>query len=252
MNLHGNTIFITGGGSGIGRGLAEAFHRLGNTTIIGGRRREVLDRVVAANSGMHAIVVDTADQDSVQAAASGLIREYPDLNVVINNAGIQRPLDFGSDAPLHQIALHEEIDTNIHGVIRVTNAFLPHLKSRPSATIINVSSGLAYVPIARYPVYCATKAFVHSFTISLRHQLKNTSVRVIELAPPWVATDLDANHRHQPAAEGAGPMPLADFIAATMQELSSDVEELPVGSAKFLHSAGIGERVSAVFSQINR
>jgi len=248
MNLKGNTIFITGGGSGIGLGLAEAFYKLGNRVIIGGRRREVLDRAAAANHGMETIVLDTTDPASVRAAAEETIRNHRDLNVVINNAGVQRVFDFAAAVP-SEAAMHEEIETNINGVLRVTTAFLPHLQSKPAATLINISSGLAFVPLARYPIYCATKAFVHSFTMSLRHQLKNTSVRVVELAPPWVATDLDAMHRTSHGE--AGPMPLPEFIQAAMEELSSDADELKVAGAKFLYSAGIGNRLTATFDQIN-
>jgi uncharacterized oxidoreductase len=251
MKLQGNTIFITGGGSGIGRGLAEAFHKLGNKVIIAGRRREVLDKAVAANPGMEAMVLDTTNPESISAVAAEAVVRYPDLNVVINNAGVQRVLDFSADAPADEAAFRDEIDTNIYGVLRVIAAFLPHLKLKPAATIINVSSGLAFLPIARFPVYCATKAFVHSFTMSLRHQLKSTNVHVVELAPPWVATDLDASHGTPTVHEGMSPMPLNDFIAAAMQELSSDAEELPVAAAKFLYGAGVSDRAAATFEQIN-
>jgi uncharacterized oxidoreductase len=251
MNLQGNTVFITGGGSGIGRGLAEAFSKLGNKVIIAGRRSQVLEQTSAANPGMEFVTLDTSKPETIRAVADEVIRKYSDLNVVINNAGVQRVLDFAADAPPEESEMRDEVDTNIYGVLRVTTAFLPHLRSKPSATIINISSGLAFVPIARFPVYCATKAFVHSFSVSLRHQLRNTNVRVVELAPPWVKTDLDAQHPTRTVHEGMSPLPLPDFIAAAMQELSSNAEELPVAGAKFLHSAGVGERFAAVFEQIN-
>src|SRR4051794_2416027 len=194
MRLEANTIFITGGGSGIGRGLAEAFHKLGNQVIIGGRRREALERTAAENPGMSTIQIDTSNAESIRAAAAEVIRRFPELNVVVNNAGVQRVIDFAGEGPIDEAGFQEEIDTNIYGVLRVTTAFLPHLRSKPSATIVNVSSGLAFLPTARFPVYCATKAFVHSFTMSLRYQFRGSNVRVVELAPPWVATDLDATH----------------------------------------------------------
>jgi uncharacterized oxidoreductase len=252
MNLQGNTVFITGGGSGIGRGLAEAFSKLGNKVIIAGRRSEALQRTCAANPGMEFVTLDASKPESIRAVADEVICRYPDLNVVINNAGVQRVFDFVADTPLEEADMREEVDTNIYGVLRMTTAFLPHLKTKASATILNVSSGLAFVPIARFPIYCATKAFVHSFSVSLRHQLKNTNVRVVELAPPWVKTDLDAQHPVRTVHEGMSPMPLPDFIAAAMQELSSDAEELPVAGARFLYGAGVGERFAAVFEQINR
>lgn len=251
MKLEGNTLLITGGGSGIGRGLAEAFHKLGNKVIIGGRREAVLRNTAAANAGMEFVVLDTTDPESIRAAALHVTARFPELNVVVNNAGVQRVLDFASDEPINEKAAAEEIETNIYGVLRVTQAFLPHLKTRQSSTIINISSGLAFVPLAMYPVYCATKAFVHSFSMSLRHQLESTSVNVIELAPPWVATELDATHAKPTFHDGMRPMPLPDFIAAAMEELKSNGQELPVAGAKFLYSSGISERAAAVFEQIN-
>jgi uncharacterized oxidoreductase len=177
---------------------------------------------------------------------------FPRLNVVINNAGVQKMHDFGKDNGAGDAAMQEEIATNISGVLRMANAFLPQLLQQPSATIVNVSSGLAFVPMARFPVYCATKAFVHSFTMSLRYQLQRTNVRVVELAPPWVKTDLDATHPAPTEHEGMSPMPLEEFIRAAMQELASDEVELKVAGAKFLYAGGISDRLYATFDQINR
>jgi uncharacterized oxidoreductase len=250
MNMTGNTIFITGGGSGIGRGLAEGFHRLGNKIIIAGRRQSVLQAAAAANPGMEYAVLDTTDANAIRLMAKDVTLRFPKLNVVINNAGVQSMHDFGSGQPFDDAAAAQEIETNIYGVLRTTAAFLPILRMH-GATIINVSSGLAFVPLAKYPVYCATKAFIHSFSMSLRHQLRKTSVRVIELAPPWVATELDAKHIEPVPNQGMKPMPLADFIAAAMEELASEKQELPVAGAKFLYSGGISERAEATFAQIN-
>ena len=253
MKTTGNTILITGGGSGIGRGLAEAFHKLGNTVIIAGRRESVLSETAAANPGIEFITLDTANVDSITKAAAEMKTRFPKLNVVINNAGMQSVLNFskeGNDA-FNDAALSAEVQTNIMGVLRMTTAFLPQLKEQPSATLINVSSGLAFVPSARYPIYCATKAFVHSFTMSLRHQLSGTSVGVLELAPPWVKTDLDASHEARSVHEGMSPMPLDAFIEAAMQELSSDETELKVAGAKFLYAAGIGENLYPTFEKLS-
>jgi len=252
MRTTGNTILITGGGSGIGRGLAEAFHKLGNHVIIGGRRRAVLEQTAAANPGMEFLILDTIDRMSIQAAADQVTARFPELNVIVNNAGVQRVIDFAADQPVDEGAVAEEINTNVLGVIGMVSAFLPHLKRTPAAVIINVSSGLAFVPIARFPVYCATKAFIHSFSMSLRHQLRNTGVRVIELAPPWVATELDSAHAPQITNTGMTPMPLDAFINAAMVELASDSEELPIAGAKFLHSGGVSEKAAAIFAQLNR
>ena len=242
MKMTGNTILITGGGSGIGFGFAKAFRELGNRVIVAGRRREVLEK-----TEMDFVVLDTRDGHAIDAAAADVTGRFPDLNVVINNAGVQRRHDFSSS--VDEAAIADEIQTNIMGVLGMTAAFLPHLKGRAS-TIINVSSGLAFVPMARYPVYCATKAFVHSFTVSLRHQLRNTSVRVIEVAPPWVATELGGPGAF--VAEGArGPMALDAFVAAAMKDLASNVEELPVAGARWLYRSGVGEGFAGAFGEMN-
>lgn len=251
MNMTNNVILITGGGSGIGRGLAEAFHKLGNQVVIGGRRREILKQTAAANPGMGFVVLDTTNPRSIQESASEVTRRYPALNVVINNAGVQRVFDFTKPETVDAAGMREEVGTNVFGVIDMVTAFLPHLLAQPSATIINLSSGLAFVPIALYPVYCATKAFVHSFTMSLRHQLRNTNVGVIELAPPWVKTELDAAHATPTTHEGMSPMPLADFIAAAMADLGTGGVELPVAGARFLYNGGVSEKAAEVFARIN-
>jgi uncharacterized oxidoreductase len=249
MRNHSNTIFITGGGSGIGRGLAEAFHKLGNRVVIGGRREAVLRDTCAANPGMSYVVLDVASPDSVRTTAQTVIAKFPELNCVVNNAGVQRAHDFSAAGGLDEAALREEVETNLLGLARVCAAFLPHLRSQPEATLINISSGLAFVPLARVPVYCATKAAVHSFSVSLRHQLKHTSVRVIELIPPYVDTDLDKGRRRP---GGPAPLPLPQFISAAMEGLSGDADEVPVGDAKFLYaSAGPGEAFTKSFSRMN-
>jgi uncharacterized oxidoreductase len=242
MKMTGNTIFITGGGSGLGYGFAKAFQKLGNHVIVSGRRSEVLEK-----SGMDFVVLDTRDRRAIESAAAEVSGRFPELNVVINNAGVQRRHDFATS--VDEAAIAEEIQTNIMGVIGMTTAFLPHLKKRAS-TLINISSGLAFVPMARYPIYCATKAFVHSFTVSLRHQLMGTTVRVIEVIPPWVATELGET----PTLEfvpGRGPMALDAFIEASMNDLASNAEELPVAGAKYLHRAGVGERFGEAFEGMN-
>jgi uncharacterized oxidoreductase len=251
MNTTGNTIFITGGGSGIGRGLAEAFHQLGNKVIIGGRRESVLAATAGANPGIEFIVFDAASAESITAGAAELTRRFPALNVVINNAGVQWQHHFDRESTLNEANVASEIDTNILGVLRVSSAFLPHLKQQAGATIINVTSGLAFTPMAVYPVYCATKAFVHSFTLSLRYQLRDTPVRVVELAPPWVATDLAAAHPEQAEHGDMKPMPLADFIAAAMAALATDEEELPIANARFLYDSGVAPQAAKVFAMIN-
>jgi uncharacterized oxidoreductase len=248
MRNHSNTIFITGGGSGMGRGLAEAFHKLGNRVVIGGRREAVLHDTCAANPGMSYVVLDVTSVESIRTTAHALISKFPELNCVVNNAGVQRPHDFSAAGGVDEAALREEIETNLLGLVRVCAAFLPHLERQPAATLINISSGLAFVPLARVPVYCATKAAVHSFCVSLRHQLKRSGVKVVELIPPYVDTDLDKGRRRP---GGPAPMPLPQFISAAMEGLLGDADEVPVGDAKFLYASTGGDAFTKAFSRMN-
>jgi uncharacterized oxidoreductase len=234
MKLTHNTIFITGGASGIGRGLAEAFHQRGNKVIIGGRRKALLDEVVAANPGMESIELDVADAASIDAAAQTLIARYPTLNVLINNAGIM-PFDDASKELNDQVT-RKLIDTNLLGPIRLTSALVEHLKRQPEATIIHNTSVLAFVPLAVTAVYCATKAALHSYAMSQRFMLRETNVKVQEIAPPWVDTDL-IKKSGDPRA-----MPLAAFIAETMEGLARDSEEVVVAAISgFRANPGPGE-----------
>jgi uncharacterized oxidoreductase len=248
MKMHSNTMFITGGGSGIGKGLAEAFHKLGNQVIIAGRREDVLKNTCAANPGMSYAVLDAANAASIRSVAESVTSKFPALNCVINNAGVQRYVNFSGNKPLDEKAMQEEIDTNLLGTIRGCAAFLPHLRTKEQATIINVSSGPALVPLSIFPVYCATKAAVHSFTLSLRHQLRDTKVTVIELIPPYVATDLGGPQA--PRSGSPTPMPLNEFIAAAMDELASEADEVAVGPAKTFLAAHASVR--AAFAGMNR
>jgi uncharacterized oxidoreductase len=243
MNLTGNTILITGGGSGIGLALAREFHQRGNTVIIAGRRKSALDAATAANPGMKFLVLDTADPASIAAAAETLTRDYPALNAVLNNAGIMRPEDLKAGATADAEAI---ITTNLLGPIRLTAALMPHLLRQPAATILNVSSGLAFVPLAMTPTYCATKAGLHSYSMSLRYQLKNTAVKVIEIAPPWVATELMGETPTDPRA-----MPLDAFIAETMQILATDADEICVERVMFLRNATANGKEYEVFKTFN-
>src|SRR4029077_4560006 len=181
MKMHSNTIFITGGTSGIGKGLAEAFHRLGNQVIFSGRREDRLKNICAANLGMRYFALDITDLNSIRNTARKVIEEFPSLNCVFNTSCMQERHDFAAGKSINDADMLAEIQTNLLGLIRVTAEFLPHLKNQQDATLLNVSSGLAFVPLAVFPIYCATKAAVHSFSVSLRHQLRNAKVKVIEL-----------------------------------------------------------------------
>ena len=250
MKITGNTILITGGGSGIGRGLAEAFHKLGNKVIIAGRRKQVLDDTVAANSGMASAILNIEDAVSIRSFAQKLTADFPALNVVINNAGIMRP-----ENVLTQSADVADADavitTTLLGPIRLTAALLPHLLKQPHATIMTVSSGLAFIPMAITPTYNATKAAIHSWSQSLRYQLKSTSVEVIELVPPYVQTELMGS------AQAADPraMPLKDYVAETIQILKTrpNATEVLVERVKPLRFAEHNgkEKYDAFFQQFN-
>ena len=249
MRMQGNTILITGGSSGIGRGLAEAFHARGNRVIISGRREDRLKEVCGRNAGMEYVVLDVTDGRAVNAAALLLTRKFPELNCVFNNAGVQMQAGIDPEK-FDEAAVMAEISTNVIAPLRVTAAFLPHLKTRPEATVVNVSSGLAFVPMTRFALYCATKAAVHSWTMSLRRQLRGTSVKVVEVIPPWVDTELGGENK--PKAIGdRRPMALNAFIAETMEALATDGEELAIGDAKARWAATAPGEVKKWFKMMN-
>ena len=234
MKMTGNTIFITGGTSGIGRALAEALHQRGNKVIISGRRRGLLDEVVAANPGMAAIELDMTDAASIERAAAQLIRDYPDFNVLINNAGIMQP--DSAAGRIDDVLLVSTVETNLIGPIRMTSALLGHLKTKNNAVVAYTTSVLAFVPLAVTAVYSSTKAALHSYIMSQRFMLRDTTVRVLEIAPPWVRTDL-MNSR-----EAEQAMPLDAFINETIAVLGTDTDEVLVDAAMlFRGNPGPGE-----------
>ena len=246
MQTNGNTLLITGGGSGIGRALAEAFHALGNNVVIAGRRSALLDDTIAANPGMKAAVLDIQNADAIQRFSAQLKTDFPALNVVIHNAGIMRPesLQAGALADAEETVL-----TNLLGPMRLTAALLPLLQAQSKATIMTVSSGLAFLPRALTPTYCATKAAIHSYTQSLRYQLKDTSVEVLELIPPYVQTELMGPRQ----ANDPNAMPLKDFIAETMRILtnSPDLTEICVERVKPLRFAEAKGTYDGLFKKYN-
>ncbi|MBC8122657.1 MAG: SDR family NAD(P)-dependent oxidoreductase [Gemmatimonadaceae bacterium] len=232
-----DTVFITGGSSGIGEGLARAFHTRGATVIIGGRNEGSLMRVTDECPGMETLLVNISEPESIARCASVLGERHPDLNVVINNAGVQHLVDFrGPEIPSLEL-IDAEIDTNLRGLIHMTAAFLPILRRQSAARIIQVSSGLAFIPLVRSPIYSATKAAVHAFSIALREQLRGSSVQVVELIPPIVKTNL---HRNQPAQPDRA-MSVDQFVARAIRALDSGQDEIAVGLASVL---SIGARVA--------
>jgi uncharacterized oxidoreductase len=214
MKMTGNTILVAGGTSGIGRALAEAFHDRGNRIIIAGRRRALLDEITACRPGVIGIQLDLDDATSMSRFTSEVRARFPELNVLIANAGISRTEDMTADNWDASVA-QAIVETNILGVLRVTAALLPVLKGRPDATIVATSSALAFVPRANFPTYCASKAFLHSWLQSLRHQLRRIPVEVLELSPPYVQTELTGTEQvSDPRA-----MPLDAYVTELMQLL---------------------------------
>lgn len=212
MNITGNTILITGGTSGIGRALAEAFHAERNKVIIAGRRQQLLDEVTKQNPGMIGLPLDVSDENSINSFAAQVRDRFPDLNVLINNAGIAGREDYTTEQVDTKTAM-AILQTNVISVVQLTAALLPVLKAQPHATLMATTSGLAFVPLAASPTYCASKAFLHSWLEAVRFQLRNTSVEVLELAPPYVQTELGgAQQATDPRA-----MPLGAFTTEVMQ-----------------------------------
>ena len=245
MNITGNTILITGGGSGIGRGLAEAWHAAGNQVIIAGRRKAALEETAAANPGMKFLTLDIEDAAAVKVFAKKVEAEFPSLNVLVNNAGIMRPENVLAEQNLSDA--EAIVTTNLLGPIRLTAALLPLLRKQAQSTVINVSSGLACVPLALTPTYCATKAAIHSYTCSLRYQLKDTTTEVLEIIPPYVQTDLLGG------GEDPRAMALKDFVEQTMEIFNTQPTPLEncVKNAHGLRFAESGGKFDAVFKGLN-
>ena len=246
MQTSENTILITGGGSGIGRALAEAFHALGNQVVIAGRRKAVLDEVTAANPGMGSALLDIEDAATIRPFAAQVVADYPALNVVIHSAGIMRA-ELVQDGALDDA--EATIATNLLGPIRLTAALLPQLMAQPRAAIVTVSSGLAFMPRASTPTYNATKAAIHSYTQSLRYQLKETSVQVLEIIPPYVQTELMGTTQ----ANDPNAMPLRDFIGEVMAIITSqhDATEIIVERVKPLRFAEANSTYDTFFQRFN-
>tara|TARA_Y100000815_G_scaffold253399_1_gene258623 strand:- start:475 stop:1218 length:744 start_codon:yes stop_codon:yes gene_type:complete len=217
MQTSGNTILITGGGSGIGRELAHKWHDLGNTVIVAGRTQASLDETAAGHANIHTMIVDVGDADDLARFAKKVVEVHPAINVLVNNAGIMRFEDITEERELGDA--EATIATNLLGPIRLIDGLIEHLKAQENAAIINVTSGLAFVPMPRTATYSATKAAMHSYTVSLRAKLEG-KIEVIELAPPAVQTELTPG---QSTREGY--MPLDEFIEETM--LGFTAEETP-------------------------
>lgn len=247
MRITGNTILVTGGGSGIGLALAEEFSKLGNKVIVAARSARKLE--VAAQKGLEQLPVNMSARESIESLARTVVARFPALNVVIHNAGVMKNENLQT-TNTSDIAL-ETIATNLVGPMLLTTALLPHLLRQPDATIMMVSSGLGFVPLAMTPTYSATKAAIHSYTQSLRYQLRGTPVGVIELVPPYVQTELMGSRQlHDSAA-----MPLSQFISEVMgilrtQPNVSEILVRRVHPLRFAASEG-PEKYDVVFQEMN-
>ncbi|WP_037370433.1 SDR family oxidoreductase [Amycolatopsis orientalis] len=233
MNITGNTVFIPGSTSGIGLALARALRAKGNTVIVGGRRAERLARIAAENPGLDTVQIDTTDPASIQAAAKEVLAKHPDLNVLVPMAGIMRVEDWHRPESFLDSA-EAIVATNVLGPIRLIAAFVEHLQTRPDATILTVSSGLAFAPLKATPSYNASKAAIHLLSESLRLQLADTSVRIVELVPPSVRTALLPGQEESEFA-----MPLDAFVSEVTEllETQPDATEIQVENVKFLRHA---------------
>ncbi|MGK6357146.1 SDR family oxidoreductase [Sphingomonas sp. DT-207] len=245
MKLSGNTILITGGGSGIGEALAHRFHDLGNAVIVAGRRLDTLEQAAAGRERIFPMQLDVESSEGVEDFARRLLVEHPALNVLINNAGIMRfePLDTRRDLADAEAT----ITTNLLGPIRLTNALIDHLIAQPDSAIVNVTSGLAFVPLIDAPTYNATKAAIHSYTVAMREALKGR-VEVIELAPPAVQTGLTPGQESRP-----GYQPLEEFtdeVTALFQQQPTPGEIL-VERVRFLRNAEAEGRFDQTVAQLN-
>ncbi|SCE69612.1 SDR family oxidoreductase [Micromonospora mirobrigensis] len=230
MDISGNTIFIPGSTSGIGLALALELQARGNTVILGGRRADVLAKIAADHPGIDTVEIDTADPVSIASGARQVLERHPDLNVLVAMAGIMRVEDWHHPAGFLDSA-ESIITTNVLGPIRLIAAFVEHLRSRPDATIMTVSSGLAFAPLAATPSYNASKAAIHMLSESIRLQLADTGVKVVELVPPAVRTGLLPGQENSEFA-----MPLDDFVAEVVAliEAQPDAKEIQVERVKFL------------------
>ena len=245
MNIHGNTIFIPGATSGIGLALALRLQAAGNTVVIGGRRADLLERL-ATQHGLSTVTIDTTDAASVLEARDRVLDEHPELNVLVPMAGIMSAEDVRGAGFLAEA--ERIVDTNIVGPLRLISAFVEHLQTRADATIMTVSSGLAHLPLAFTPTYNGTKAFIHRYSESIRLQLAGTSVKVVELVPPAVQTDLMPGQ-----AENEHYLPLDAFADEVMAllEAQPDATEILVEAVKFLRFAEVEGRYDAAVAAIN-
>jgi uncharacterized oxidoreductase len=243
MKTSGNTVFITGGGSGIGLALAEALLQRRNEVIVCGRRRERLQAAKKRLPEIHVKVCDVSSAHSRRALVDWIASNFKDLNLLVNNAGIQRSVDF-LKGPRDLEDADEEIATNLTAPIHLSALLVPDLRRKKEAAIVNISSGLAFTPLAAVPVYCATKAAVHSLSLCLRHQLRDTSVQIFEVAPPMVSTELSGSRKRPEETEHT--MSAEAVAVGILDALERNDHEVALGAAANLHA-----KREALFKAIN-
>ncbi len=232
MKLDGNTILITGGAGGIGFELAKELQKRGNTVIITGRDQSKLDRAKQQIPQLHVVKSDVGRTADIVALHGLVTRDFPNLNVLVNNAGVMKKINVNDEnGPLDDFTL--EVDINLSGPLRMIKAFLPRLKKAPNAAIVNISSGLAFVPLPIAPVYCATKAALHSFSLSLRAQLKKSGVKVFEIAPPATQTELLKGFESADM-EGVAIMKVEEMVRTCLKAMEADRFEIRPGQSNQL------------------
>ena len=245
MKTDGNTVLITGGATGIGFALAETFIKEGNEVIICGRREYRLMEAKDKLPQIYTVVCDIMKVNDRFALYNNLKSNFKDINILVNNAGIGRMIDLKKG---ESYLREDEIYTNLIAPIHLSAHFIPHLLKQKESAIINISSGLAFVPMAAMPVYCATKAAMHSFSISLRHQLRDTTIRVFEVIPPIVDTEFHKGARDELKNRSIPPSAVAE---ETLRALEKDEYEIPIGMSKNLRMVDINN-FEQIFQGINR
>jgi len=242
MELNKRTVVVTGGASGIGLAIAARFYRAGSTVIVCGRREDKLREALVACPGLDMRVADVSTADARIEFRDLITREYPSVDVLVNNAGIQRRVSLLDDEPWEKT--HDEIAINVEAPIHLSHLFIPHFRRQPRAAIVNVTSGLSFAPLANVPIYCATKAALHSFTLSLRHQLRDTAIEVVEIVPPAVDTDLGGPGLHTFGVD------VNEFADAVMGRVAAGEQEVGYGFAEQSRHAS-REQLDATFERMN-
>ncbi len=232
MKISGNTILITGGASGIGYEMAKEFIKRKNTVIVTGRNEQKLQKAKKELNGLITFKSDVSNPNDVKELYDQVAKDYPELNILINNAGVMYTIDLQKHK-LSATDLTKEIDNNVKGTIWMNDAFISLLKKNKNTATVTVSSGLAFVPLAISPIYCASKAALHSYTLSLREQLRNTDIKVFELAPPATETELLKNFKESDM-KGISLMSVQNMVAGFMKGFENDTYEICPGQSSQL------------------